>query len=56
MPPWTSTETDAVVVNFCADFVPVTEAVLFSDVPFEAVTCPRMVTVRGAADRSDRCR
>jgi hypothetical protein len=37
--------TDAVVVKFCADFVPVTEAVLFSVVPLAAVTMPRMVIV-----------
>jgi hypothetical protein len=34
-----------VVVKFCADFVPVTEAVLFSVVPLAAVTMPRMVIV-----------
>src|SRR6266581_2006019 len=34
----------AVLVKFWADFVPVTEAVLFRVVPLAAVTMPRIVT------------
>src|SRR6185369_8599865 len=43
--PWTRTDTDAFVVKFWADFVPVTDAVLLRLVPFEAVTWPRIVIV-----------
>ncbi|MNC90760.1 hypothetical protein D3C83_69020 [compost metagenome] len=35
----------AVLVKFCADRVPLTDAVLLMVVPFAAVTMPRMVTV-----------
>src|SRR6266542_5107704 len=43
-PPLTIVVAVAVVVEFCADLVPVTEAVLLIVVPLAAVTMPRIVT------------
>src|SRR5262245_36666140 len=44
LPLLTSVLVVVVLVKFCADLVPVTDAVLLIVVPFAAVTTPRMVT------------